>query len=197
MALGRKAKRPSKEQFEALVAHVLTTSRRPVRDLVIVLFNFKEGMRAIEIGSIRWRMVLDARGEIGRVVALEDRASKGRSGRVIPMHPWLAEALAKLRPSVLDPDELIIHFQKGSRDRVTRSSAVQALFRAWYRALRIHGASSHSGRRTFGTKGAQEAPNVGASLRDVQQLLGHASLHTTQRYIDVDLEAQRQLVELV
>jgi site-specific recombinase XerD len=34
-------------------------------------------------------------------------------------------------------------------------------------------------------------------LRDVQQLAGHASLSTTQRYIEGDSEAKRKLVDLI
>jgi hypothetical protein len=58
------------------------------------------------------------------------------------------------------------------------------------------GCSSHSGRRTFITRAARKVSEVGGSVRDVQQLVGHASLQTTQRYIDGDTEAKRTLVQL-
>lgn len=38
---------------------------------------------------------------------------------------------------------------------------------------------------------------VGGSLHDVQQLAGHASLQTTQRYIEGDSDAKRKLVSLI
>ena len=38
---------------------------------------------------------------------------------------------------------------------------------------------------------------LGGSLRDVQLLAGHASITTTQRYIEGDTEAQRKLVSLL
>jgi integrase/recombinase XerD len=38
---------------------------------------------------------------------------------------------------------------------------------------------------------------VGGSLRDVQQLAGHASISMTQRYIEGHTQAKRELVNLV
>jgi len=35
---------------------------------------------------------------------------------------------------------------------------------------------------------------VGGSLRDIHALTGHKSLQTTQRYIEVNTEAQRKVI---
>jgi integrase/recombinase XerD len=66
-----------------------------------------------------------------------------------------------------------------------------------YRKLGFTGASSHSGRRTFITQAARKIIQCGGSLRDVQELAGHASLATTQSYIAGDAEAKRRVVALV
>jgi integrase len=47
------------------------------------------------------------------------------------------------------------------------------------------------------TRAARRAVEAGGSLRDVQQLAGHSSLATTQRYIEGDTEAKRKLVNLI
>ena len=70
-------------------------------------------------------------------------------------------------------------------------------FNRAYRFLGLDGCSSHSGRRTFITQAARLVHTAGGSLRDVQLLAGHASIQTTQRYIDGDSDAQRQLVSLI
>ena len=47
------------------------------------------------------------------------------------------------------------------------------------------------------TRAARRIGTVRGSLRDVQLLAGHASLSTTQRYIEAHANAQRRIVELV
>src|SRR5208337_5142385 len=83
------------------------------------------------------------------------------------------------------------------RARQTSAAAIVNLFAVWYRALGFNGCSSHSGRRGFITNAARKIGTVGGSLRDVQLLAGHASLSTTQRYIEPHADAQRRIVDLV
>ena len=66
-----------------------------------------------------------------------------------------------------------------------------------YQQLRLNGCSSHSGRRTFITRTARAVGKSGGSLRDVQELAGHRSLSTTERYIVGDRDAQRKLIALL
>jgi integrase len=55
------------------------------------------GLRAKEIASITWAMLATSDGEIGHAIALQDAASKGLSGRTIPLNRELREALIELR----------------------------------------------------------------------------------------------------
>jgi integrase/recombinase XerD len=196
MALGKQAKIISDKQVRAVLAE-LDTRRYPLRDRVMFMLSLKAGMRAKEIAYVTWGMVTDAGGEIADVIALQNRAAKGKSGRVIPMHPDLKVALVELqreRGDKVRPDLPVIHSE---RDRGLSPGAVAVWFHRLYSALGMIGCSSHSGRRTFITRAARKIGEVGGSLRDIQQLAGHSSLGTTARYIEGDADAQRKVVVLI
>jgi hypothetical protein len=71
---------------------------------VIFILSVKAGLRAKEIASLTCRMVTDARGQIGQAIHLENSASKGQSGRVIPMNLIFAHGGWR-RSSVLGKDQ--------------------------------------------------------------------------------------------
>jgi site-specific recombinase XerC len=54
-----------------------------------------------------------------------------------------------------------------------------------------------SGLRTFITETSKRISTVGGSLRDIQMMVGHSSLQTTQRYIEADSDSQRRIVDLI
>ena len=194
MGLGKQAKTLSKGQVEAALGYLAKT-RWPTRNRVIFLLSAKAGLRAKEIASLNWRMVTDARGQIGQAINLENTASKGQSGRVIPMNDELRTALAAYaKTTVIASSSFLI---ESERSHKMSAQAIVNLFWRWYQHIGFDGCSSHSGRRTFITNTARKISTVGGSLRDVQMLAGHTNLRTTQRYIEANPEAQMKIVELV
>jgi integrase/recombinase XerD len=194
MGLGKQAKTLSKGQVEAVQGYLANT-RWPTRNRVIFLLSTKAGLRAKEIASLTWRMVTDARGHIGRAIYLQNAASKGQSGRVIPMNDELRTALAAYaKTTIISSSEFVIESERSNR---MSAQAIVNLFWRWYKHIGFDGCSSHSGRRTFITNTARKISTVGGSLRDVQMLAGHTNLRTTQRYIEANPVAQMKIVELV
>ena len=182
MPLGRQAKVVTPKQQNLVLQHV-AGSRHSARDRVMVLLSFRAGLRAKEIASLTWSMVTDAHGDIADEVALEDRASKGRGGRRVPMHKSLQDALRALqsdRGSQANPDYPVIYSERG---RGMSAATVTNWFARLYATMGLTGCSSHSGRRTFITNAARKIVQAGGSLRDVQQLAGHRNLNTTMGYI--------------
>jgi integrase/recombinase XerD len=196
MAQGRQAKILSPRQETAILRY-LDTTRYPERDRAIFLLSLKAGMRAREIAALTWSMVTDADGQVGDTIALENRASKGTSGRLIPMHPLLREALVTLhekRGSQVRPGRAVVYSERGLK---MSAATIRLWFHRLYQTRGMTGCSSQSGRRTFISRAARKVSDVGGSVRDEQQLAGHASMQTTQRYIDGDSDAKRKLVHLL
>jgi integrase/recombinase XerD len=194
MGLGKQAKTLGKGQVDAVLGYLAKT-RWPTRNRLIFLLSVKAGLRAKEIASLSWRMVTDAGGQIGQAIRLENKASKGESGRVIPMNEELRTALVEYSKTVLMPDSPLLI--ESERSKGMSPQAMVNLFWRWYRHVGFDGCSSHSGRRTFITNAARKISTVGGSLRDVQVLAGHSNLRTTQGYIEANAEAQVRIVDLI
>jgi len=194
MSLGKQAKTLSKGQVEAVLGYLAKT-RHPIRNRVIFLLSVKAGLRAKEITHLTWEMITDASGEVGLAIYLQDKASKGRSGRVIPLNEELRAALSEWRRTIwITASPFVVRTERSKR---TSAQAIVNMFSRWYRVLGFQGCSSHSGRRTFITNTARKISTVGGSLRDVQVLAGHTNLRTTQRYIDANDNAQIRIVNLI
>jgi integrase len=190
---GRQAKIMSDGDVRRLVAYARRGSS-PNRDVVVVLLSVKAGLRAMEIAQLTWNMITEGRARIGRQIELSDAVAKKGSGRRIPIHPDLKQALRELRRDTSDPTGPVVRSARGG---AMRPNSIVNWFAAAFDDLGLDGCSSHSGRRTFITRAARSAHRAGGSLRDVQMLAGHRSIETTQRYIDGDTDAQRRLVRLI
>lgn len=199
MALGKQAKTLTKAQVDSVTSFLLTR-RHGLRDQTVFLLSVRAGLRAKEIANLKWAMVLGADGEVGDSIHLTDEASKGKSGRIVPLNKQLRGNLVQML-AVARQDR---HFGPETayvvtteRSGHTSAQAVVNMFKRWYADLGLLGCSSHSGRRTFITNAAKKISTVGGSLRDVQMLAGHSSLAVTQRYIEGDSDARRKVVDLL
>ena len=111
---------------------------------------------------------------------------KGRKERQVPVLTMVEEAIAAYRaacPYAETSDRPLFIGEKNGK-RLNQGVAQKAM-----RDLRrAHGlpetATPHALRHSFATHLLQN----GANLREIQELLGHASLSTTQRYTDINAE---------
>ena len=199
MGIGKQSKTLNKNQIE-MVSTYLRSKRNGLRNQTIFLLSVKSGLRAREIASLQWRMVVQPDGKIDDYINLPNSSSKGRSGRVIPLHSSLKvnlsellEEQSRIRTFDLDTDYVV----RTERSASTSAQSIVNMFSGWYKDLGLIGCSSHSGRRTFITETAKKISTVGGSLRDIQMMVGHSSLQTTQRYIESDSESQMRVINLL
>lgn len=115
---------------------------------------------------------------------------KGRKERLVPYHARAAEILAVylgfrsafLAGRGLPPSAALFLNQRGGRLTTT---SVRALLRTALEAASVRSrVSPHALRHSFAT----HLLNRGMDLRAIQELLGHASLSTTQRYTHLGLD---------
>ena len=199
MGLGKQSKILSDKQVKTMLLH-LSTTRMNTRNQLIFLLSVKSGLRAKEVSGIKWNMVVDSNGAVGNSIHLTDEVSKGKSGRIIPLNRDVKGLLVELFDIEKQRHDFDINTSNVIRTERSKNSSPQSIvnmFQRWYSDLGFIGCSSHSGRRTFITNLSKKISLVGGSLRDIQSLVGHKNLQTTQRYIEVDTDCQRKLVDLV
>lgn len=154
------------------------------RDRRIVLLMLYAGLRLSEVAGLMWSDVdLDA----GTLTVVEEVAKGGRE-RVIPLHSRLVRALREI------PEREQHGAVAGHPDgRPLSRKTIPHLFDRWLMEEAGLQISAHRLRHTFATRLLRE----GANLRDIQRLLGHASLATTERYLMVDVSETRLAVDLL
>lgn len=154
------------------------------RDRAILELLYASGLRVGELVGLDWRDIdLDAR--VLRVLG------KGGKERMVPFGGQAATALRdwlnvwdemRARAKVPPRGEPVFLSLRGQRldDRSVR----RLIDRRTQAAGVAEGVHPHTVRHTFATHLLEQ----GADLRTIQELLGHSSLATTQRYTHVDVE---------
>src|SRR5262249_38623305 len=113
---------------------------------------------------------------------------KGRKERIVPFGSKARDALANYGPV---REKILWETRTGSqalflnlRGRRLTTRSVDRLLKKYVRRFGPHiKASPHSMRHAF----ASHLLNEGADLRAIQEMLGHASLSTTQKYTQVSI----------
>lgn len=169
--------------------------RQPERNWVMIFLSTRAGLRACEISGLRWSMVLDGDGKVQDHIEVTKEIAKKQHGRIIPMHPQVMESIeALLSVSVGTFEDPVIMSERG---RAMNPNVVVQWFRRVYADLGYENCRSHSGRRTFATRSARNLSRAGASLRDLQDMMGHHKLSSTQVYLETSSDAKRKLVGLL
>ena len=149
------------------------------RDTAVLLLLYGSGLRVSEALSLRLR---DAPKPERDVIVI---TGKGNKERMVPILPVAIAAITRyleLLPHQLGPDDILF---RGVRGGPLSPRIVQLLMARLRDQLGLpETATPHALRHSFAT----HLLSAGADLRQIQELLGHASLSTTQIYTEVDRE---------
>lgn len=177
----------SVEDIERLLAEpAKSDSPKASRDTALLEVLYATGMRVTEIVSLN---VSDVDLEAGTVLC----SGKGDRERLVPIYDRatqvLAEYLEEGRPKLLsDPEEEALFLNHRGR-RLTRQG-LWLIIKHYVEEVGIEGeVTPHTLRHSFAT----HMLHGGAKLRDVQKLLGHANISTTQVYTQVTRDHLREV----
>jgi len=172
----------SVEQAQQLLEGEPPSTPDGLRDRAMFELLYSSGLRLGEL------VALDA--DDGRLDLRQGEVTvtgKGSKTRTVPVGGRAREALRdwlKARATIAAPGERALFV--GARGRRIAPGAVQARLRAWASAkgvgARVH---PHMLRHSFASHVLQSSQD----LRAVQEMLGHASISTTQVYTHLDFQA--------
>jgi integrase/recombinase XerC len=165
----------------------------PERDVAVLALALCAGLRLSELLALRAGSVLGRAGE--RRVEV---AGKGGRPRTVPIEPELDAVVERylesrrVRFGRVRPGDALLVDRRGTP---LRRGGLQYLVESCYRRAGVadrvpRGAQLHALRHTFATRLAED----GANASEIMRLLGHASLTTSQGYIEVTAAQQRAAV---
>ena len=159
----------------ALVEGTAATDWVGARDRAVLLLMYGSGLRIAEALSLTGRDA--ALGEVLQVTG------KGGKQRMVPMLPIIREAVAEYVRQCPWPLSADAPLFRGVKGGPLSPGMVQRAMAQARRALGLpYTATPHALRHSFAT----HLLSAGADLRSLQELLGHASLGSTQIYTRVD-----------
>ena len=170
----------TKDDAAALMEFPTGQSPLPLRDRALLETMYSTGARVSEVVGIN----LDDLNETDGIVCLR---GKGRKERLVPIGDLALLAIREYRKS-LKPLARSGHlsspmFLNHRGGRITTRSVVRMVSR--YSSRLVGGAvSPHALRHSYATHLLDE----GADLRSIQEMLGHASLSTTQKYTHLAMD---------
>ena len=145
------------------------------RDAAILELFYSSGLRISELLGLEV-------ADVDFVEELVKVMGKGRKERIVPMGGTAVQAIQKYRQEAAVTNGPLFRSNRGTR--ITQQ-AVDLMLKKYLKMSGIpFGVSPHKLRHSFAT----HMLDAGADLRSVQELLGHASLSTTQIYTHVTKE---------
>lgn len=175
--------------FQMAEARAMEGDFTAVRNLAILELFYSTGMRLSELRGID-------RGALDLVSQQVKVTGKGRKQRIIPVGDHASLALRnyeakrdELARTVGGKVDRMAFFLSAQGKRLSTRSIQLIVTRFLAQVDESAGLSTHSLRHTFAT----HLLDAGADLRAVQELLGHASISTTQIYTHTSVERLKQV----
>ncbi len=175
----------STDEIDRIIAAVDTSTVKGLRDQAMLELLYSCGLRVSELITLRMQDLFFGEGYI-RVIG------KGDKQRLVPISAVARERVYRYldkRPGARSNEEVIFLNNRGRK--LTRVMVFTILKQAAQRA----GIDKHISPHTFRHSFATHLLEGGASIRQVQEMLGHESILTTEIYTHLDRSHLRRTVE--
>jgi len=190
--MSKQAKTLTAEELRRVLDYT-ATRKHSTRNRALVLASFYSGCRVGELSSLTYADVVDSEGKVRDEIRLKAENTKTKEARIVFVNAKLKKELQQYANAYKPADtQLKFFYSQKRKSNGYNANTLTQFFHYLYKKAGVFGASSHSGRRTFITKLA----NQGVSVRVLASLAGHRNISTTQAYIDVNDDMKRKAVEL-
>lgn len=176
----------SVDEIVSIIDSVALGEDHGYRDRAILEVLYASGMRVSELVNLRWSQMIDEPPML-RIVG------KGNKERLVPLGVKAVEALNNLKKfSRVEPKEtwadyVFLNWMGKPLSRVS-------IFNIVRKYAQMAGVKKSLSPHTFRHSFATHLVEAGAGLRDVQLLLGHESITTTEIYTHVDISYLRDVL---
>lgn len=162
-------------------AFALCEPPQQIRDKAIIELLYATGIRVSELVALNMEHI-NLSSKVVRVIG------KGNKERLVPFHDTCAKALMPLIQSQFPQNPLFV----GTHGWRIHVRVIRRLLAQYGKSLGIAGSMHpHRLRHAFATHLLES----GADLKAIQEMLGHASISTTQRYTEVNLDYLMKLYD--
>jgi integrase/recombinase XerD len=164
-----------------------------LRDKAMLELLYSSGARVSELIGININDLSTVQTTDGEILTLKLRG-KGSKERIVPLGSFASKAIdsycVRVRPDLLakKPKNNSALFLNSRGGRISRQSAWKMVLNASSAAGVLEGVSPHVFRHSYAT----HLLDGGADIRVVQELLGHASVNTTQIYTLITIDKVRE-----
>jgi integrase/recombinase XerD len=168
-----------------------------LRDQAMLELLYSSGARVSELIGINLNDLSIVQSDDGEITTLKLRG-KGSKERIVPLGSFASKAIddycVRVRPSLLakNPKGSTALFLNSRGGRISRQSAWQMVLNS----ARDAGVTEHVSPHIFRHSYATHLLDGGADIRVVQELLGHASVTTTQIYTLITIDKVRESYSL-
>ena len=164
-----------------------------LRDQAMLELLYSSGARVSELIGINMNDLSKAQTQDGEITTLKLRG-KGSKERIVPLGSFASRAIedycVRIRPGLLakNSKNTAALFLNSRGARISRQSAWQMVLDA----AAVAGITEHVSPHVFRHSYATHLLDGGADIRVVQELLGHASVTTTQIYTLITIDKVRE-----